>query len=78
VGTVDDRLRLLTIRVSTRAALDSAIGPEATDRVYVRCRELLTELERAVRDTGADPAILAAIDADRRALDRSAASPASG
>jgi hypothetical protein len=75
---VDDRLRVRTIRVSTRAALDSGIDAEGTDGVYARCRELLTELERAVRDSGADPAIVAAIDADRRALDRAAASPASG
>ena len=64
-----DRLRLRTITVTTRAARRTVgADPVALQAVTARSRELLAELERAIRANGSDPSVLAGIDEARRRL----------
>ena len=59
-------LALQTIVVSGRAALLKTASPEGRRRVRDRITELLAELEERVRRDGANPEVLARLDAARR------------
>ncbi len=61
-------LELRTIRVSTKAALKKVSGDEEKERVKTRSTELLARLESDVIRDGADPEVIAALEAARREL----------
>lgn len=61
-------MELRAIRVSTRAALKKVSTDEERERVRARSIELLAGLESDVIRDGADPEILAAVEAARREL----------
>jgi hypothetical protein len=61
-------LELLAIRVSTKAALRAVSTDEEVERVRTRSTELLARLESDVIRDGADPEIIAALEAARREL----------
>jgi hypothetical protein len=64
-------LELRAIRVSARAAMASHGNDGAQEWIRSRTQELLAALEADVLRDGADPAILAAIEAARREFDGS-------
>ena len=57
---------LRVIAVSGRAALSRHLQPDERERVRQRVHELLADLEEQVIRNGADEAILAAIEQERR------------
>ena len=57
---------LRVISVSGRAAIAKSQGPEDRGRIRDRMHELLADLEQEVIRNGADEAILAAIEQERR------------
>jgi hypothetical protein len=61
-------LELRAIRVSTKAALRAVSSDEEVERVKTRSTELLARLESDVIRDGADPEIIAAVEATRREL----------
>ncbi len=61
-------LELRTIRVSTKAALKKVSSDEEKERVKTRSTELLARLESDVIRDGADPEVIAALEAARREL----------
>jgi hypothetical protein len=61
-------LELRTIRVSTRAALSAVSSDEEVERVRTMSTELLARLESDVIRDGADPDLIAALEAARREL----------
>ena len=63
-----EALSLRVISVSAHAALAKAADPAAAERIRDRADDLLAELEALVIRDGADEAIIAAIDSERRGL----------
>ena len=63
-----EAMELRTIQVSTKAALKSVSSDEEIERVKVTSTELLARLESEVIRDGADPEIIAALEAARREL----------
>lgn len=61
-------LELRTIQVSTQAALRAVASDEEIERVKLRSTDLLARLESEVIRDGADPEIIAALEAARHEL----------
>jgi len=61
-----DQLRLRTIVVSGRDALETARNPADRELIQGRIVELLADLQARVALDGADPALLASIEHQRR------------
>ena len=61
-------LELRTIRVSTKAALRTVSSGEEVERIKTTSTELLARLESDVIRHGADPEVMAALEAARREL----------
>lgn len=61
-------LELRTIQVSTEAALRAVSSDEEVERVKTMSTELLARLESDVIRDGADPEVIAALEAARREL----------
>ena len=61
-------LELRTIQVSTEAALRAVSSDDEVERVKTMSTELLARLESDVIRDGADPEIIAALEAARREL----------
>lgn len=61
-------LELRTIQVSTQAALRAVASDEEIERVKLRSTDLLARLESDVIRDGADPKIIAALEAARHEL----------
>lgn len=61
-------LELRTIQVSTTAALRAVSSDDEGERIKTMSTELLARLESDVIRDGADPEIIAALDAARREL----------
>ena len=67
MSDIDRETRALrVIAVSGRAALAKSHEPEERERVRERVHELLADLEEEVIRNGANEAILAAIERERR------------
>ena len=63
-----EMLELRAIRVSTRAALRAVSSDDEVERVKTMSTELLARLEGEVIRRGADPEVIAALEAARREL----------
>ena len=61
-------LELRTIQVSTQAALRAVSSDQEVERVKLRSADLLARLESDVLRDGADPEIIAALEAARHEL----------
>jgi hypothetical protein len=63
-----EALELRAIVVSTRVALASEVGPDDRERIKTTSTELLAQLLERVISDGADPRVMANIQAARRDL----------